>query len=983
MSVGGLAFDQSVPNELWTTDGVGVWNTTNLPTSGLHWYSTITWNDQSIGIEELVANEVIAPPGGNPIVASWDRAFFTITDPNSYPTSYGPINGTFVAGWSLDYASSNPSFIVGLADWWGTEESGYSTNGGQTWTQFPTFIPGAGSNFIGGTIAASTPQNIIWAPSSNQQPYYTLDGGQTWNPISLPGVSSWSGFDFAYYLNTRTVTADRVLPNTFYLYDSQYGLFETTNGGVTWTEQHAGQISTWSNFNAELQSVPGEAGNLFFTSGPQSNAATQPGFFRSVDQGATWTAVANVQQVNCFGFGAPAPGQSYPSIYIVGLVNNVYGIWQSNDNAQSWVQIGTQPNNSLAGISTISGDPNHYGQVYVGFNSGDGFAYLPAAATGTQVDGPSSTTITSTAGSPANSSGAGATSASPIDPTTTPSVSSNGAGNGATSGTPVNEPSSTTATSTAGTPADSSGAGTTSASQIDPTTTPSVSSNGAVAQSGPQIDTTAPTISSVVESPASGDLNVGKTVTLTLNLSEAVTVAGAPTLALNDGGTAIYSGGSGTSELTFSYTVGAGQRTSDLAVTAVNLTGGNIADAAGNAADLSLSGLTQSGPQIDTLTPHTRARANNAGQTSGTETVPTAPILGTIEVTSGAKFELFEPIPAAAMGAVQLDSGATLQVDGADPLNVVFATATGLLILEEPTQFAGIISASGGSLASGNVIDVRGFDASASITYSGTTSGGTVIITESGHTTVTLSVGENSTHWGVTGADNSGTGILIHDPPSPAPTTDPASNQIPNTNNTAAETVSGGTSAQSSPPALKNQLASTSANDSASGSNQLLDSHSTVDHGFVHTSASGGTSDGILDGGRANGDTNVAMVNDTSTGPQWQIDISKLRDMIGSLQSTHKGILSSDTHLSDSSAAGLLNSGPDAFSFSSNLTEEIKHPQNAADPAEVAQQLDAIYAQLRAEFQTGNADSNPVTTHDAATTSQVGEHLHWHDLHLA
>ena len=81
-------------------------------------------------------------------------------------------------------------------------------------------------------------------------------------------------------------------------------------------------------------------------------------------------------------------------------------------------------------------------------------------------------------------------------------------------------------------------------------------------QSGPQIDTTTPTIASLVESPASGDLNAGKTVTLTLNLSEAVTVAGGtPTLTLNDGGTATYSGGSGTNALTFSYTVAAGQNT--------------------------------------------------------------------------------------------------------------------------------------------------------------------------------------------------------------------------------------------------------------------------------------------------------------------------------------------------------------------------------------------------------------------------------------
>ena len=61
-----------------------------------------------------------------------------------------------------------------------------------------------------------------------------------------------------------------------------------------------------------------------------------------------------------------------------------------------------------------------------------------------------------------------------------------------------------------------------------------------------QIDTTAPTVSSVVASgtgitAGAGDLEAGSVVTLTLNLSEAVTVAGGtPTLTLNDGGTATY-----------------------------------------------------------------------------------------------------------------------------------------------------------------------------------------------------------------------------------------------------------------------------------------------------------------------------------------------------------------------------------------------------------------------------------------------------------
>src|SRR5262249_9407266 len=219
---------------------------------------------------------------------------FYINDVNAYPASYGPVDSAnIVAGWSIDYASSNPSFLVGIADWWGREESGYSTDGGRTWTPFATEIPGAGSSFIGGTIAASSTTNFIWAPAGRNQPYYTTNGGQTWSPVSLPGNPSLANFDWAYYLDTRTVTADRVLSNTFYLYDPGYGVYKSSNGGATWSlvyngnngfgSQFNGYLVPFSVYNNELMSVPGEASNLFFTGGWQSGDTSTNKFMRSSD----------------------------------------------------------------------------------------------------------------------------------------------------------------------------------------------------------------------------------------------------------------------------------------------------------------------------------------------------------------------------------------------------------------------------------------------------------------------------------------------------------------------------------------------------------------------------------------------------------------------------------------------------------------------------------------------------------------------------
>jgi hypothetical protein len=268
-------------------------------------------------------------------------------------------------------------------NWWGTDVSGISRDGGQTWTSFAT-LPDEVPAKIAGGIAAASPTNFVWVPSNNGNPWYTINGGASWTKIGISGVPSIgeTGWGFAYFLDRQIVAADRVKPDTFYLYNygpsgvpSAAGLYKSIDKGVTWTHVFSGEIAPFSGSNASLKSVPGQAWHLFFSSGPQSGSkpANTP-FMRSIDGGTTWTAVGNFKEVHSFGFGATYPGQSYPAIFAAGYNNSSWGIWQSIDNALTWTMIGNFPLGSFDQIKSVEGDKNRFGAVYIAFG-GSGFAY--------------------------------------------------------------------------------------------------------------------------------------------------------------------------------------------------------------------------------------------------------------------------------------------------------------------------------------------------------------------------------------------------------------------------------------------------------------------------------------------------------------------------------------------------------------------------------------------------------------------------------
>jgi hypothetical protein len=381
---GMIAFDPIVPNKLWLAEGTGVmwcnpptgFGTADIPANRWDWYEI------SEGIKELVAEQVCVPPGGNPVFTYWDKPTYPTqdkTDPGlpirSLPaviTSPGDVQH----GWDVAYAADNPQWLAINCNW-GAERSSYSTDGGRTWTLFPT----PPSNFVvGGCIAVGNSGNVMIFRANNGLPVYTKNGGNSWAVLPFPGLPAQgveNGFSWAYYINRKIATYD--IPGAaFYIYNygvpgntaATVGVWKSVDQGDTWTRVYAAKISGSDGGQVRFKAVPGQQDHLFFTCGTSVNAPIR----RSTNGGVTWTDVPNTALVDDIGFGKPAPGKTYPTVFINGKVSGVYGIWRSDDSCASWVKIGDFPDGNFDPISCIAGDPDIYGRVYVGMHA-SGFYY--------------------------------------------------------------------------------------------------------------------------------------------------------------------------------------------------------------------------------------------------------------------------------------------------------------------------------------------------------------------------------------------------------------------------------------------------------------------------------------------------------------------------------------------------------------------------------------------------------------------------------
>ncbi len=383
MSIGRLVFDPKHPGRVWFGEGMGVWYTDDFATAAPP--RKITWTLESRGIEELVVADIAAPPGGGaPITIVADRQGFRSTSLTAYPAA-PLVDGRFAGGTDLDYSGQNPKVLV----WIGAEYHIYwddnrkaraaiSTDGGVSWKELSNLT----KKMFGGNVAVSAtdPDNIVWLPSYFINPweytdqgkglFVTKNGGKSWQNRTVDEKNNFHRL--MWWLSRQALVADKVDGGVFYLQNDTGEFYVSTDGGVNW-KRTGGSVPcfehTACHVFGQLVASPSTAGTLWSTAGTE-------GLYHSTDRGRTWTKIDGPGEVRAFGIGAPLHDGGPYALYVYGFVNDdtALGLWRSGDDGATWQRAARLPYGMSAKVTTINGDLDVPGRVYVGFG-GSGVVY--------------------------------------------------------------------------------------------------------------------------------------------------------------------------------------------------------------------------------------------------------------------------------------------------------------------------------------------------------------------------------------------------------------------------------------------------------------------------------------------------------------------------------------------------------------------------------------------------------------------------------
>lgn len=357
-----VTIDPADPKRLWKTDGFDVFST---PNGGA---TPAQWQHSGQGIEMLVGIFARQVPSGPILYGVADKIGFSLVDNGKFPESKW-FPGQFGNGTSVDVCATRPQHVaIVAADDKNQPLASLSSDGGRTWKKFPTW-PNPDRPFGLVAMSATRPEHLVVITNGNPgNIQVTQDGGKTWTQVTGP-AAHWV---YMWWTYQAPLASDRVDGNTFYLSTLDGVFWRSTDGGLTWRVVSRNVLP--ADWRIVVRAVPGRRGHLFahFFRNDQGVSS----LWQSRDGGSNWTKVEPLNETLGLGFGAPAPGSSLPTAYLVGTpTGQTRGAWRStnflsappNGVGAVWERIDSAKHPIPDAVPNgLEGDLTTFGRVVIG-----------------------------------------------------------------------------------------------------------------------------------------------------------------------------------------------------------------------------------------------------------------------------------------------------------------------------------------------------------------------------------------------------------------------------------------------------------------------------------------------------------------------------------------------------------------------------------------------------------------------------------------
>ncbi len=360
----------------------------------------LDWKAQSRGIEQLVGQNIVIPPGGGnvAVVAAEDEPTFFISNPRLFTARRFDIdtaaqgNNDLAVNGMVAYVPDTPAVMVTnpanlfAGDYRGgpfrNNFAGYSVNYGRNWTLFPSIRITSGDNSYGGGSITNAPErlvggqiaisargtllpgrgearwtgqdNIVWFPfgaqygyfgSSRVPPHYSLDGGASWAESRVydeaGGRIDFSSDRFQLIFTSASkqfaLVADPVTPKTFYGLTVSNFMVSTDGGASFRIPPGTGATFRYRDFFINAK-MEAVPGRAgdLWLTSGHGDPSAGGYLYHSTDGGAHWQRQP-VDKSYAIAIGKGAPGRAY-ALYNYGRPDAAkpWGVWRSDDEGATW-----------------------------------------------------------------------------------------------------------------------------------------------------------------------------------------------------------------------------------------------------------------------------------------------------------------------------------------------------------------------------------------------------------------------------------------------------------------------------------------------------------------------------------------------------------------------------------------------------------------------------------------------------------------------